>query len=187
MLAAPDRIRLANHESGHVAVAVALRGAAWVYSVRIGPLGGHTNIGDEDEVLRLRADDEEADALVVAFGGIAGELALGVGSTGGRSDVSDATRIALGRMASGATADPAPLDLDHLGVNVAESVKQALADGLVDQISVARGRALEIVYANLEACRRFSERLADAGELAGAELTQAIADAGFRPEVEGVE
>jgi hypothetical protein len=75
--------------------------------------------------------------------------------------------MALGRIVSGATGSPAPVDLDHLGVNVAESVKQALADALVDQITVARQRALEIVLANLEACRRFADRVSEVGELAG--------------------
>jgi ATP-dependent Zn protease len=134
--------RVAIHEAGHVAVCVALRGAGWVYAVRLGPLGGATAYGDETVPLTGRPDDETRDSLAVSFGGIAAEMAvLSEGTLGGSSDVSSATQTALGRISAGLTDDPAPLDLDWLGTNVADSLKEALAGALVARSPGPRGRA----------------------------------------------
>jgi len=96
--------RIAIHEAGHVAICVALRGARWVYSVRLGPLGGATAYGDETVPLAGRPDDETRDSLAVNFGGIAAEMAvLSEGTLGGSSDVSSATQTALGRSSGPST------------------------------------------------------------------------------------
>jgi cell division protease FtsH len=172
--------RIAIHEAGHVAICVALRGARWVYSVRLGPLGGATAYGDETVPLAGRPDDETRDSLAVNFGGIAAEMAaLSEGTSGGSSDVSSATQTALGRISAGLTDDPAPLDLDWLDKNVAASLKEALAGALVAPLAAARARAIAIVGANLEPIRRFAATLEAAGELTGEALEDAIADAGF--------
>jgi len=85
--------RIAIHEAGHVAICVALRGGRWVYSVRLGPLGGATAYGDETVPVAGRPDDETRDSLAVNFGGIAAETAvLSEGTLGGSSDVSSATQ-----------------------------------------------------------------------------------------------
>jgi ATP-dependent Zn protease len=176
------RRRLAVHEAGHTAVCVALRGPAWVYAVRLGPSEGETAYGREGIPRWQRPDGETRDGLVVAFGGIAAELALlGEGSPGGASDVAGATTAALERIGAGLTEDPAPLDLDQLGKNVAESVKASLARALVEQVRAARDRAIAIVAANVEPIRRFAAVLEAAGELTGDALQAAIAEAGFVP------
>lgn len=172
--------RVAIHEAGHVAVCVALRGGRWVYAVRLGPLGGSTAHGDETVLLAGRPDDETRDSLAVSFGGIAAEVAvLSEGTLGGGSDVSSATETALKRISAGLTDDPAPLDLDWIGRNVADSLKEALAGALVAPLAAARARAIAIVGANVEAIRRFAATLEAAGELTGETLQSAIADAGF--------
>lgn len=174
------RARMAAHESGHVAVAVVLRGAGWVYSVRIGPLGGRSSLGNEEERQGDRSDDETRDLLVAGYGGIAAEVAvLGEGSSAATSDISEMTGLALERIAGGLTGDDVPLDLDRLGRNVAESLKVRLAAELVDQIASARSRAIEIVQANIEPIRSFAASLNEAGELTGAALADAIEVAGF--------
>ena len=93
--------------------------------------------------------------------------------------MSSATQTALGRISAGLTDDPAPLDLDWLGTNVAASLKEALAGALVAPLAAARARAIAIVGANLEPIRRFAATLEAAGELTGEALGNAIADAGF--------
>jgi hypothetical protein len=100
-LAAPHRI--ATHEAGHVAVCVALRGARWVYAVRLGPQGGSTAYGDETVPVTGRPDDETRDSLAVNFGRIAAEMAVSEGTSGGSSDVSSATQTALGRSSDPST------------------------------------------------------------------------------------
>ena len=174
--------RVAIHEAGHVAVCVTLRGAPWVYSVRIGTQGGggSTAYGDESVSRSERPDDETRDSLTVAFAGGAAEVAcLGEGTLGAHSDVSSATETALARIGAGLTDDPAPMDLDWLDKNVAESLKEARAGALVVQLAAARAQAIAIVEANVEAIRRFADILQVAGELSGDALRQAIDDAGF--------
>lgn len=176
------RHRAAVHESGHVAACVALRGPAWVYSVRIATLDGTTAFGDELIPMSQRPDDELRDALVVSVAGIAAEKAvLGEAAGGGRFDIGSATDIALARVDAGLTDEPAPLSLDPLGRNVAESIKERLGQSLTGQLAAARVRAVEIVDANLDAIGRFAVALEQAGQLTGEELRQAIEDAGFRP------
>lgn len=174
------RRRVAVHEAGHVAACVALRGAAFVYAVRLGVSEGSTSYGDERIPDSLRPDDVARDALVIAFAGTAAERALlGEASSGGESDVSGATQLALRRAAAGLTDAPAPIDLDPLGRNVAESLKGELAADLGDQLATARELARSIVGRNRAAIGRFADALEAAGELTGEALAAAIADAGF--------
>jgi cell division protease FtsH len=177
------RTRIAIHEAGHTAVAIATRGASYVSSVRLAATFGATATGDEAIDVLHQPDDEIRDQLAISFGGIAAEIAiLGQGSLGGRSDVSQTTLTALGRIAAGLADDRAPLDLDHLGRNVADSLKEALAAAIADPIAEARARAFAIVALNHEPIRTFAAALEAAGELTGDELRSAIDDAGFVPE-----
>ena len=105
-----------------------------------------------------RPDDEVRDAQVVGFGGMAAEVALlGEGSLGGRGDVSSATETALARIAAGLADDHVAIDLDWLGRNVADSLKESQASALVAQLAAARVIAIAIVRANVEPIRRFCE------------------------------
>ena len=173
------RHRIAVHEAGHLAVAEALR-PGWAYSVRIGTDGGATAFGKEGMQSTHRPDDEVRDAQVVGFGGMAAEVALlGEGSLGGRSDVSSATETALARIAAGLADDHVAIDLDWLGRNVADSLKESQASALVAQLAAARVIAIAIVRANVEPIRRFASLLEAAGELSGAALRSAVDEAGF--------
>lgn len=130
--------RVGIHEAGHVAVCVALRGAPWVYSVRMGgPQGdGATSFGDEAVPVSQRPDDEARDALTVCFGGLASEIAcLTEGSNGALGDIQSASELALSRIRSGVTEEPAPVDLYCLQGNVAESLKEAYAKDLETQLA----------------------------------------------------
>ena len=174
------RRRVALHESGHVAACVALRGPDWVYAVQLGVIEGVTSYGDERVPAHLRPDDEHRDALVVALAGIAAEEALlGEASLGGRNDVGRATEVALERAGVGLAGHATPLALDRLERNVAEALKEDLADALVCQLEDARERACAIVAANVDAIARFAAVLDAAGELTGDALADAIAEAGF--------
>lgn len=180
--AAAVRWRMAVHEGGHVAVCVALRGPSWVYSVRLGVVDGETAFGDDQVPQAMRPDDENRDALIVSFGGIAAERAtLGEAASGGGSDVSAATTIALERVGAGLSDEVTPIDLDQLERNVAEALKTELAVDLANQVEVARARATAIVAANVEPIRRFAAILETAGELTGDALQVAIADVAFVP------
>jgi cell division protease FtsH len=179
------RRRAAVHEAGHVAVCVAVRSSDYCTSVRLGPIDSASTFGAEDVDARHLPDDEILDRLAIAFGGIAAEVALlGHGSLGGRSDVSQATSAAMGRIACGLTGDTAPIDLDQLGVNVADSLKEALALAVAGPVANAKARAVSIVGRNHEAVRRFAAALEAAGELTGDELQAAIDQAGFVVEEE---
>ena len=174
------RRRIAVHESGHVAACVALRGPEWVYAVRLAMIEGVTSYGDERIPVHLRPDGEHRDALVVALaGGAAEEALLGEASLGGREDVKRATDVALERAGVGLAGRATPLALERLEPNVAERLKDDLADALISQIEAARERARAIVAANVEAIARFAVALEAAGELTGEPLADAIADAGF--------
>ena len=174
------RRRIAVHEGGHVAACVALRGPEWVYAVRLGMIEGVTSYGDERVPVHLRPDGEHRDALVVALAGSAAEEALlGEASLGGRNDVTRATEVALERAGVGLAGHATPLALDQLERNVAETLKEDLADALVSQIETARERARAIVAANVDAIARFAAVLEAAGELTGEALAEAIAEAGF--------
>ena len=57
------RALAALHEAGHVAVAVALRGPAWVTRVRLDPRGGRSTVGSEDVPLEALPVSELRDRL----------------------------------------------------------------------------------------------------------------------------
>lgn len=182
-----DWHRMAVHEAGHVAVGAALRGAAWIYSVAIGPFAGHTAYGDELQQDEDRPDDETRDVMAVAFGGVAAEIALlGEAGSGGGTDISNCTNLALERFVAGLTDDPAPVDLNHFGRNPPASVKEAQAAQARAAIKVARSRAQAIVEANVPAIEAFAAMLERARELTGPHLASVIASSGFvQPPVPG--
>lgn len=175
--AAEVRRRIAVHEAGHVAAAVAL--GEDVYAVRLGLTEGSTSYGDERVPDALRGDRLARNGLVIGLAGTEAERAvLGDASAGGASDVMGATQIAVQRVASGLS-DSVPTDLSCLGLNVSEELKRALGSDVSGQMARARDRAREIVGASAAAIAAFAERLEVAGDLTGDELREAIAAAGF--------
>ena len=175
------RWRTAVHEASHVAAGTVLRGAGWIFSVMLDASGGRTNLGSEDVHDADRPDDELRDSLVVAFAGTAGEAAvLGDPTLGGVTDVSLATGLAIQRLTAGFDLHHPPIDLDHLGRNVPESLKASLGDQTAETLGGARETARRIVAANVDAIVAFATALDRAGELTGDELTAAIEAAGFQ-------
>ncbi len=174
------RRRIAIHEGGHVAAVVATEGPASVYAVRTGAAGGSTSFGDERVPATMRPDRIARHGLVIAYAGIEAErLLLGDTSAGGESDVTGATAIALRRISAGLADGCLPVDLNQLGRNVADSLKDELAASLSAQLESARDRAQAIVAANRDAIARFADALEAAGELTGEALADAIAQARF--------
>jgi hypothetical protein len=164
---------------------VALRGQGYCTAVRLGAVDAASAFGHEAIDVNHLPDDEIRDRLAIGFGGIAAEIALlGEGSLGGRSDVSQATGVAMGRFAAGLTDDPAPLDLDFIGSNVSAALKEALAAATTGPIAEARARAIAIVSVSIDPIRRFAVALEAAGELTGNQLRQAIEAAGFVVDVD---
>jgi SpoVK/Ycf46/Vps4 family AAA+-type ATPase len=178
------RWRCAVHEASHVAVATVLRGSDWVFSVMLDVLGGRTTLGSEDVFDADRPDDELRDFLTTSAAGLAGEIAvLGEGTLSSVSDVSTATGVLVRRFVSGLDPTHPGIDLDTLGRNVPETLKQSLGDRIAALSREAEGRAREIVAVNVDAIVAFATTLDRAGELTGNELAEAIEAAGFgRPE-----
>jgi ATP-dependent Zn proteases len=175
-----DWWRSAVHEAGHVAVAVVLRGAAWVHAVRLTDTGGATSIGDEDRAEIDEPDDEILDLIATKFGGIAAEAALlGFAGLGGQGDVSSATSLAHRRYDAGLTRDPAPVDSHSFGDVAPESVLEAAAQAVREAIEPARRRAIAIVASNIEAISRLAQVIEREGELVGSLLQSSIAEAMF--------
>jgi cell division protease FtsH len=175
-----DWWRSAVHEAGHVAVAVVLRGPAWVHAVRLTDTGGSTATGDEDRAEIDHPDDEVLDLITTKFGGIAAEAALlGFAGLGGEGDVSSATHLALRRYGAGLTSDPAPMDDESFGDQPPESVLEAAAEAVRQAVELARRRAIAIVAANTEAIARLATVVEREGELVGGQLRISIEEAGF--------
>jgi cell division protease FtsH len=175
-----DWKRSAIHEAGHVAVAVVLRGPAWVRAVRITDKGGATSIGDENRQEIDRPDDEVLDIIAAKFGGVAAEEALlGSAGFGAVEDVSSATGMALQRYNAGLSDDPAPMDGELFGDHAPDSVSEAAAAAVRKAIEPARRQAIAIVAANVEPIARLAEAIEREGELAGNLLRRSIEAAGF--------
>jgi cell division protease FtsH len=174
-----DWPRMAIHEAGHVAVAVALRGPSWVYAVKLGVAGGATNVGDEERDSSDWPDDELVDTFAVGFGGLAAErLLLGSATEGSSADMSTITRRALDRFAAGLS-EEIPVAPEPFDKMLAESTKESMARAARSVIEEGQRRAGEIVAANEHAIRRFADVLVAAGELTGPSLFRAIGAAGF--------
>lgn len=170
------RHRLGVHESGHVAVACALRGTAWVYSVAIRSTDGHTSVGEEHTPWEWVPDDERLDSIVVHMGGIAAERLLleGGPSLGGAEDVSKATGIALGRLDAGLDDSIPPVSLDRVGHRTSETLRDEQASAISRLLDSSRERAARIVSRNLHGIEAFAARLEASSELVGADLADAL-------------
>ena len=174
-----SRERIAVHEAGHTAVAVAL--GLPVMSVRIGPgrRQGRTETGIEG----TPSDDAELRAsLIVAFGGAAAErLVLGEASLGAGSDVHGASRIVLERIAAGIDPNFDPISRDAFGQWAPRVVDDRIATYAMECLAVARDRAAAIVAGQLRSIEAFAARLLDVDLLAGDELIAAMRAVGWKP------
>ena len=177
----PDRrFRAAVHEGGHVAAACRLRGADYVYSVRLTALGGVTDTGSDRSDRDHVPDDVARDALVIAFGGLAAERALlGEPSLSSREDIERATQLALARVVAGVESAHPPVSLDSLHPYAAETLKGTASDAVTRVLEDARAQAASIVESVVPAIERFARVLADRGDLVGSDLHAAIEIAGM--------
>lgn len=178
---ADRRRRPAVHEAGHVAVAVALRGPAYVYAVRIGARGGRTEGGSDRPGRGNLPDDELRDAIAISMGGIAAErLILGEPSLGSAEDVEHATGLALGRLTAGIDPGFPPVSLDALHPHIGDGLRDLVAERVTDRLVLASEIAATAVRDAQGAIVRFAEILDASGELVGEELAAAIDAAGLR-------
>jgi cell division protease FtsH len=180
----PTRLdRMAVHEAGHVAVAVALRGPTWVTRVQIGQFDGDTAVGEEGRPTGAIPADELWDAVTLAFGGIEAEnVVLGSMSLGAASDLGKVTSLVHQMAQHGLMPGLAGLDLASLGIHPGATVPDMLAMPVPPTLAEARERAAQIVRTNAQAIRSFADALVAAGgSLVEEPLAQAIASAGFRP------
>ena len=170
------RHRLAIHEAGHTAVACALRGSSWVYSVAIRSADGHTKIGSEKVPLALTPDDEQRDAIVVYMAGMAAERLLldGGPSQGAIDDIGRATNIALSRLDAGLDDAVPPVSLDQFGARASESLRDAQGQAVSRLLEEARRRAARIVSRNLAGIEALAALLEASSELVGDALVEAL-------------
>lgn len=174
------RRRTAVHEAGHVAVAIRLRGAAWIYAVRITAFGGSTETGHDRSLQQVMTDDAVRDNMIIGMAGFAAERALlGEPSLTSESDMNAVTRLAMSRLASGVDPTFPPISFDALNPFVSQDLMRAAGTALAERLEAARGNAEAIVASATGAIERFARVLDEAGELVGSELTSAIEAAGF--------
>ena len=172
--------RACVHEAGHVAVAVALEGPAFVYAVRLTATGGETAVGAESARPAQVPDRRLRHHLAVGYGGLAAELAVyGDGTTGGAEDIAGVTRGLLVRVAAGLDAGFPPIHPDPFRRQLPARLKTRLADAVVATAQELRSLADAAVAANRAPIERFAALLAEAHELTGDALQEAIALAGF--------
>ncbi|HEX7949772.1 MAG TPA: AAA family ATPase [Candidatus Limnocylindrales bacterium] len=173
------RRRMAVHEAGHVAVGVALRSSAWIYGVSLGPAGGKTHLGNEDEMSSWRSEAEHRDLITASFGGVAAErLILEDGpSFGGDTDLATATRLATSLFDAGLATTIAPVALDMLGARTPEVLRRAEGREVALLLERAQVLAMLIVARSRDGILDFAARLAERTELTGDELRDAIAGA----------
>ena len=171
--------RLCVHEAGHVAVAVALEGPAFVAAVRLAATGGATSTGAEARNLGQVPDRELRSHVAVSYGGLAAELAIfGDATMGAESDLSGATRLLLRRVGAGLEPDFPPLDPDAFPA-VSDELGEHLWRAVAGRSEELADIAAHAVLANLEPIRRFAAALAAEHELTGEPLRAAIEAAGF--------
>jgi len=170
------RHRLAIHEAGHTAVAVALRGVSWVYSVAIRSADGKTSCGSEKIPRHWQSEDELLDMIVVVMGGIAAERLIleGGPSLGGTDDIERATTFALERIDAGLDESLPPMAFDQLGQRAPESLRRDQGRAVSRLLESARERATRIVSANLAGIEGFAAILEMASELVGDDLRRAL-------------
>jgi cell division protease FtsH len=178
-----DLWRAAAHESGHALAAAVLHGASSVRSVSITPRGsghegGQTAICEaaDEGVSRAIADSElRARVAVSLAGGLAELILLGESSTGSADDAQHAGQLVLQRL--DAAMDPAwpaawPSWRD-MGPAAADR-HAAVAWATID---ACRATAVAILEAHRCGLERLARRILAEGDLAGAALQDALAEA----------
>ena len=177
----PDEVRvICVHEAGHVAAAVALEGPQFVYSVDVTVRGGLTQLGADEERHIVMPDAMLRARIVTAYAGMAAEeLIFGAQSRPSDNDWSRATQTLLGRIEDGLDVHFPPIAPSEFGDELAESLKNRLADLVVRHAGQAMALAKDVVERNEAAIRAFAERLERERPLTGPALQAAIAEAGF--------
>jgi cell division protease FtsH len=176
-----DPWRSAVHESGHVAVALALEGPKFVRSVSIKPSGGMTKTGEDGEAMADVPADRVRSMFAVAYGGLEAEKAvLGNGTLGALDDVRTATHDIEVFIACGLEDGFPPIDLHELRHMASERLKSLHSVAVTRLADRARDAAEAIVAANLGAIELFAKQLVKSADLSGRELHRALEAAGFR-------
>lgn len=173
-----DLPRVAVHEAGHVACALAFGQPVRSVELKAGHRGGVTQTGDEGAV--ATAPSLWAN-VVSALGGIAAEEAsFGGASAGGESDVHRATSLLITRIETGL--DPAfpPVSRRAWGSGWTPlAIDDAIAPRVIAELAVARADAARIVEREQHRITCFADILLGHQVLSGQALRDALAAAGW--------
>jgi cell division protease FtsH len=178
-----DLWRAAAHESGHALVGAIAHGASAIRSVSIaqrgsGHEGGRTTICEaaDEGASRAIADSElRARVAVSLAGGLAEVILLGESSTGSADDAQHAGQLVLQRLdaamdPSWPAAWPSWCDMGPAAADRHAAVAWATIDA-------CRATAVTILEAHRCGLERLARRILDEGDLAGAALQDALAEA----------
>lgn len=171
----------ALHEAGHVAVAVALRGPAFVTSVQFTSHGARTSTGEEALGSFGITTDLARDLASIAYGGWAAEQEIvGVSSLGSTDDVERITALLIKGV--GAMFEPGypPVDPGGFDRELSDAAMHAKFEAVRAAAEVGRHTARAIVRMNRAGIEQFASTFLEAGHLTGPALEAAIAEAGFR-------
>jgi cell division protease FtsH len=176
-----DPWRTAVHESGHVAVALALEGPKFIRSVSIKPSGGMTKTGEDGQAMADLPADRVRSMFAVAYGGLEAEKAvLGNGTLGALDDVRTATHDIEVFIACGLEDGFPPIDLHEIKHMASERLKSLHSVAVTRIADQARDTATAIVAANRGSIETFANQLVERSDLSGRELSRALEAAGFR-------
>lgn len=173
-----DRLTVAIHEAGHVAVALALGIEVTSVSLGISQRTGRTRTGAEgqaatDRDLRLGA--------VVAMGGLAAEEILcGVATAGSAHDVHKATEMLISRIESGLDPEFPPVSRRAWGGNwTPKAIDELIGPRVTELLASAREEAKAIVGLRAAGIRAFAEALVLQPILTGDALVAVSAASGL--------
>jgi ATP-dependent Zn protease len=176
-----DLRRICAHEAGHVAVAVALQGPAWVHAVDVSERGGVVHVGDEHDTVITVPDETLRTRVLIAYAGMAAERVLfGQMSRPSDDDVAQATDTLLNRVETGLDRHFPPLSPSAFEQRLAEAMRTRLLELAVQHAEEAQHVAAAIVESQRDGIQQFAEELFTERSLTGASLQEAIARAGFR-------
>jgi cell division protease FtsH len=176
-----DPWRTAVHESGHVAVALALAGPKFIRSVSIKASGGMTKTGEDGQGMSDLPADRVRSMFAVAYGGLSAEKAvLGSGTLGALHDIRTATNDIEVFIACGLEDGFPPIDLRELKHMASERLKSLHSVAVTRLADRARDAADAIVAANVGPIESFAKQLVESSDLSGRELNRALEAAGFR-------
>lgn len=170
--------RVAVHEAGHVAVAVALAGIDEVRRVTVRPLGGDTSLAwTSSDMTHTRSLVH----LATAFGGIAAEvLVFDEASTGSRGDVEETTRLLVERVEAGLESGVPPVDVDIAHRYLPEGHRVIAGAAMATSAYDAWQRAEEVLADQADAIVALARILVRERELEGEPLADAITASGLR-------